>query len=72
VDFAVGLLRTQSRDDSHWVIIDRLTKVAHFVPIKMTYTEPQLAELYVSGIVFLHGVPKRILPAKGTQFISKF
>jgi hypothetical protein len=43
-------------NDSLWVIVFRLAKVAHFVPINMTYTEPQLVELYVSRIVHLHGV----------------
>jgi transposase InsO family protein len=54
------------------VIVDRLTKVAHFIPIKMTYSRPQLAKLYMSRIVFLHGVPKNIVSDRGTQFTSKF
>jgi hypothetical protein len=41
------LLRTQSGYDSIWVIVDRLTKVAHFIPVKTTYSRPQLAELYM-------------------------
>jgi hypothetical protein len=61
--FVMGLPRTQSGYDSIWVIVDRLTKVAHFIPIKMTYTGPQLAELYMSRIVYLHGVPKQIVSA---------
>jgi hypothetical protein len=55
MDFVVGLPKTQFRDDSLWVIVDRLTKVSHFIPIKMTYIGPQLAEFYVSKIVYLHG-----------------
>jgi hypothetical protein len=43
MDFIVGLPSTQSRYDSLWVIVDRLTKVAHFIPVKTTYTGPQLA-----------------------------
>jgi hypothetical protein len=72
MDFIIGLPRTQSRDHSHWVILDQLAKVAHFVTIKMTYTGPQLAELYSSRIVCFHGVPMRIVPSIGTQFISMF
>jgi hypothetical protein len=68
----VGLPKTQSRYDFLWVILDRLAKVAHFVPINMTNTRPQLAELYNSWIVCFHGVPMRIVPSIGTQFISKF
>jgi hypothetical protein len=43
MDFIMGLLRTQSGYDSIWVIVDRLTKVAHFIPVKTTYSRPQLA-----------------------------
>jgi transposase InsO family protein len=71
-DFIVGLPRTQSGYDSIWVIVDRLTKVAHFIPVKTTYSRPQLAELYVSRIVYLHGVPKKIVSDRGTQFTSRF
>jgi transposase InsO family protein len=72
MDFIVGLPRTQSGYDSIWVFVDRLTKVAHFIPVKITYSEPQLAELYVSRIVCLHGVPKKIVSDRGTQFTSIF
>jgi hypothetical protein len=47
LDFIVGLPRTQARYDSMWVIVDRLTKVTHFIPVKMTYTRAMLAELYM-------------------------
>ena len=59
MDFIVGLPHTQRGYDSIWVIVDRLTKVAHFLPVKTTYTGPQLAALYMERIVCLHGVPKR-------------
>jgi hypothetical protein len=72
MDFIVGLPRTQSGYDSIWVIVDRLTKLAHFIPVKTTYSGPQLAELYMSRIVCLHGVPKKIVSDRGTQFTSKF
>jgi hypothetical protein len=66
MDFVVGLPRTQSGYDSIGVIVDRLARVAHFIPIKTTYFGPQLAELYMSRIVCLHGVPKKIVSNKGT------
>jgi transposase InsO family protein len=50
----------------------RLTKVAHFIPVKTTYSGPQLTELYMSRIVCLHGVLKKIVSDRGTQFTSKF
>jgi transposase InsO family protein len=72
MDFIVGLPRTQSGYDSIWVIVDRLTKVAHFIPVKTTYSGPQLAKLFMSGIVYLHGVPKKIVSDRGTQFTLRF
>jgi transposase InsO family protein len=68
----VRLLRTQSGYDSIWVIVDQLTKVAHFIPIKTTYSRPPLAELYMSRIVCLHGVPKKIVSDRGTHFTLSF
>jgi hypothetical protein len=65
MDFIVRLPRTQSGYDSNWVIVDRLTKVAHFIPVKTTYSRLQLAELYMSRMVYLHGVPKKIVSDRG-------
>jgi hypothetical protein len=63
---------TQVGYDSIWVIVDRLTKVAHFIPVKTTYSGAKLAELYMSRIVCLHGVSKKIVSDRGSQFTSKF
>jgi hypothetical protein len=72
MDFIVGLPRTQDGHDSIWVIVDHLTKVAHFIPLKTTYSSAKLAELYMSRIVCLHVVPKKIVSDRGSQFTSKF
>jgi hypothetical protein len=72
MDFITGLLRAQLGYDSIWMIVDRLTKVAYFIPVKTTYSRPQLAELYMSRIVCLHGASKKIVSDRGTQFTSKF
>jgi hypothetical protein len=72
MDFVVGLPRTQKGYDSIWVIMHRLTKVVHFIPVKTTYIGPQLAELYIARIVCLHDVPKKIVSGRGTQITSKF
>jgi hypothetical protein len=72
MDFIVGLPRTQSGYDSIWVIVDRLTEVAYFIPVNTTYSGPQLAKLYMSRIVCLHRVPKKIVSDKWTQFTLKF
>ena len=55
-----------------WVIVDHLTKVAHFIPVKTTYSGAKLVELYMERIVCLHGVPKKIVLDRGTQFTSHF
>jgi transposase InsO family protein len=68
----MGLSRTQSGYDSIWVILDRLTKVPHFIPVNTTYSGLQLAKLYMSRIVCLYGVSKKIVSDRGTQFTSRF
>ncbi|XP_058217443.1 uncharacterized protein LOC131328522 [Rhododendron vialii] len=58
--------------DSIWVIVDRLTKSAHFLPVKTTYTTDKYAKLYVDEIVRLHGVPMSIVSDKDPEFTSRF
>jgi transposase InsO family protein len=72
MDFMTGLPRTSKGYDSIWVIVDRLTKVAHFILVKTTYKGSQLAELYVARTMSLHGVPKKIILDRGSQFTSRF
>ena len=72
MDFVMGLPKTTKNDDEIWVIVDRLTKSAHFIPIKMTSLLEQLVEFYVQEIVHLHGVPKSIISDHDARFISKF
>ena len=70
MDFIIGLPRTQRGYDSIWVIVDRLTKVAHFLLVKTTYLGARLAELYIERIVYMHGILKKIVSDRGTQFTS--
>ena len=72
MDFITGLPTSSRGNDSIWVIVDRLSKVTHFLPVKTTYQSSQLAELYIARIVSLHGVPKNIVSDRGTQFTSRF
>jgi hypothetical protein len=72
MDFIVVLPKTAKGFDSIWVIIDRITKIAHFLPIKVKYTVATYAELYIARILSLHGVPKTIVSDRGPQFVSKF
>ncbi|WVZ92193.1 hypothetical protein U9M48_038277, partial [Paspalum notatum var. saurae] len=66
MDFVVGLPRTQKGYDSIWVIIDRFTKSAHFLPVKTVYRANTYAELYIAKIVSLHGVPRTITSDRGS------
>jgi hypothetical protein len=66
MDFIVALPRTRAGYNSIWVVVDRLTKAAHFIPVKTTYNIAVLAELYMSRIVCLHVIPKKIVSERGT------
>jgi hypothetical protein len=72
MDFIVGLPIMQSGYDSIWVIVDHFLKVAHFIPVKTTHKRAKLAELYITRILCLHGMPKKIVSDRGTQFTSRF
>ena len=72
MDFIVSLPKTSKGYDSIWVIVDRLTKSAHFLLVKTTHTAKQYAQLYMDRIVSLHGVSKTIISDRGTQFIAWF
>jgi hypothetical protein len=72
IDFIVGLPHTRASYDSIWVVVDRLTKATYFILVKTTYNRAVLVELYMSRIVCLHGIPKKIVSDRGTQFTSHF
>jgi hypothetical protein len=72
MDFIVGLPRTAKGYDSIWVIVDRLTKIAHFLPVKTYYPVLTYAEFYIARILSLYGIPKTIVSDHGPQFVSKF
>ena len=61
MDFVVGLPRTPSSFDSIWVIVDRLTKSAHFIPVNIRYSLEKLTQLYIRDVVRLHGIPASIV-----------
>ena len=72
MDFVVGLPRTVKGHDAIWVVVDRLTKSAHFMSIKTTFSLEQLAALYVQEIVRLHGVPKSIVSDRDAGLLQSF
>ena len=72
MDFVTGLPITLRGHDSIRVIVDRLTKSAHFIPINITYSILKLAEIYTKVIVKLHGVPLCIVSDRDPRFTSDF
>ncbi|GKE63897.1 putative reverse transcriptase domain-containing protein [Tanacetum coccineum] len=72
MDFVSGLPRTPSEYDTIWVIVDRLTKSAHFLPVKKTNSMEKLTRLYLKEIVCRHGVPVLIISDRGSHFMSNF
>jgi hypothetical protein len=72
MNFIVGLPLTSCGYKSIWVILDLLTKSAHFIPISTTYILIQYAELYMSHIVCYHGIQKTIISGRGSIFVAHF
>jgi hypothetical protein len=72
MDFIVGLPLTARKFDSIWVIIDQLTKSAHFIPIHTKYRVEKYAKIYIARVLCLHGVPKTIISNRGSQFVARF
>lgn len=69
VDFVVGSPRFLNGHDFIWMIVDRLTKAAHFLPVKATFSVAKLAQLNIGRMVSLHGIPISIISDRGPQFI---
>jgi hypothetical protein len=72
MDFIMGLPLTSRKFDSIWVIVHRLTKSAHFVPINTMYKVQKYANNYIARVLCLHGVPKTIISDRGSQFVARF
>ena len=71
MDFVVGLPRTSRGMEFIWVIVDRLTKSAHFLPVRTTFDAYRLATIYVDEIVRLHRVPVSIVLDRDLKFVSR-
>ena len=72
MDFVVGLLVTGRKHDLVWVVVDRLTKSAHFLPVRTDYSLDKMVELYIGKIVQLHGIPISIISDRDPRFTSRF
>jgi hypothetical protein len=66
MDFIVGLPLTARKFDSIWVIVNRFTKSAHFIPINTTYKVQKYVEIYIAHVICLHGVSKMIISDRGS------
>ena len=72
MDFVSGFPLTQRKHDAVWVIMDRLTKSAHFLSVRLDYSMDRLEKLYVSEIVKLHGIPISIVFDRNPRFMTRF
>jgi hypothetical protein len=72
IDFITKLPRTRRQPNSIMVVVDKLTNDAHFIPIKMTHTTINIAEIYMREIARLHGIPKAIVSNRDMKFTSNF
>ena len=72
MDFVTGIPKLTGGFDSIFVVVDKLTKVAHLIPVKTTATAADIAHLFIKEIVRLHGIPARIISDRDAKFTSKF
>ena len=72
MDFVTHLPWMLQRHDAVWVIVDRLTKSAHFLAVRMTFTFDEFCRLYIQEIVRLHGVPVSIVSDRDPRFMAHF
>ena len=72
MNFVTGLPRTPQEYDTIWVIFDRLTKFAHFLPIRINYSMDKLVQIYLREIVQIHGVSESIVSDRDHRFQSRF
>jgi hypothetical protein len=70
MDFITGLPKMNKQHDSIMVVVDKLTKAAHFVPMKTTHTVANIAEIFMKEIDRLHGIPRTIVSDRDTKFTS--
>ena len=70
MDFITGLLMTWRQHDSIMVVVDKLTKAAHFIPVKSTHKTDDIANIFMKDIFKLHGLPKAIISNRDVKFTS--
>ena len=72
MDFTTGLPKSKNQNDSIFVVVDKLSKMAHYIPLNSTYKEIHIADIFLKEIFILHGIPKAIISDRDTKFTSNF
>ena len=72
MDFIIGLPKSKNKNDSIFVVIDKLSKATHFIPVKSTYKVVHIADIFLKEIFRLHGIPKAIISNRDAKFTGKF
>ena len=72
MDFITSLLKSKKQNDSTFIVIDKLSKEAHFIPVKLTYKAVKIADMFLKEIFRLHGIPKAIISDRDVKFIGNF
>ena len=72
MDFIMGLLKSKKKNDSIFVLVDKFSKTAHFIPFKLTHKEVHIFNIFLKNIFRLHGIPKAIISDRDTKFTKNF
>jgi hypothetical protein len=72
MDFITKIPRTRKQHDSIMVVVDKLTKAPHFIPMKLTHKATNVVDIYMREIARLHGIPKKIVSRRDPKFASNF
>jgi len=72
LDFITGLPKNSKQNDSIMVVVDKLSKSAHFIPVKSTYKAINIADIFMKEIFRLHGVPRIVISDRDAKFIGTF
>ena len=72
MDFITGLPKRKKKNDSTFIVIDKLSKAAHFIPVKSNYKDVNIGDIFLKEIFRLHGIPKVIISDRDVKFTRNF